>query len=133
MRHLSTRKHKNLTNPPKKTPKNSNDIKHICRCGKIYKHRQSLNFHIKTCSYDENNDVKDKTDKDKIMELTEQVCLLSERLLELKNNSSHTTNIQNSVLNNSNNKTENNHVSINVFLNEQCKDAINFEDFINQI
>lgn len=31
------------------------------------------------------------------------------------------------------NKNNNNNVSINVFLNEQCKDAINFEDFINQI
>ena len=34
---------------------------------------------------------------------------------------------------NNNNTTNNNQFNLQVFLNEDCKDAINFSDFINQI
>ena len=48
MRHLSTRKHKILTNTYKKTP--DDEKTYNCECGKIYKHRQSLNNHKKICN-----------------------------------------------------------------------------------
>jgi hypothetical protein len=35
--------------------------------------------------------------------------------------------------NNTTNNTQNNHFNVNVFLNEQCKDAINFSEFIDRI
>ena len=34
---------------------------------------------------------------------------------------------------NNNNSTQNNHFNISLFLNEKCKDAINFSDFIERI
>jgi hypothetical protein len=44
------------------------------------------------------------------------------------------TNNQASVTNNIyNHQGDNNHFSINVFLNEQCKDAMNMSDFVNSI
>ena len=48
-RHISTRKHKMLTNVDAKSVKNS--LKNICECGKEYNHRQSLYVHKKKCNF----------------------------------------------------------------------------------
>ena len=49
-RHLTTGKHKRLTNASKMLPENpNNDID--CVCGKSYKHRQSFFKHKKTCTF----------------------------------------------------------------------------------
>ena len=45
-KHLSTQKHKILTNTDKKVA-NFKDF--VCNCGKQYKHRQSLFNHKKKC------------------------------------------------------------------------------------
>jgi hypothetical protein len=50
-RHILTAKHKILTNPNEKTPKNSKA--YICACGKEYKHASSLSGHKKKCNYEE--------------------------------------------------------------------------------
>ena len=53
-RHLLTRKHKILTNTYNKLEKSAEtDFK--CKCGKIYKHRQSLYTHHKNCNYNDDN------------------------------------------------------------------------------
>ena len=152
-RHLTTRKHQlslNTDSNTDKTQKNSNKS-YVCDCGKTYKHRQSVHSHKKTCSFihsrdnydDSNNSValvnnnhnnNNKTDKDIIMELLQQNRLLSDRLLDVTNNALIQNNTQNSVQNTQNNNIQNtqnnNHISINVFLNERCKDAIDIEEFI---
>ena len=46
-RHITTRKHKMLTNEGKK----STTRKYMCDCGKEYSHRQSLHYHKKTCEF----------------------------------------------------------------------------------
>ena len=46
--HLSTRKHKMLTNDDEKMPENPKAF--ICECGKSYKYRQSLHVHKKKCT-----------------------------------------------------------------------------------
>lgn len=51
---------------------------------------------------------------------------LKEQMKNIKNE--NTTNN-----NTTNNNTTNNNISINVFLNEHCKNAINFSDFMNNI
>ena len=48
-KHLSTRKHKRLTNTYNEVAKNSNE--YVCGCGKSYKHRQSLYSHKTKCNY----------------------------------------------------------------------------------
>ena len=47
--HLSTRKHKLMTNSDCKMLKNAKE--YICLCGKKYKFRQGLSLHKKTCTY----------------------------------------------------------------------------------
>jgi len=56
--------------------------------------------------------------------LIEQNKELQNKMLEISKNQT-VTNIQNNV--------QNNHFNLNVFLNEQCKDAINMEDFLDSI
>lgn len=74
------------------------------------------------------------------MELEEKKLLLEEkRLTTLSNNTTinhiqninttNTMNVDNTVNNNSNNTNFN----LNIFLNEDCKDALNITDFINSI
>ena len=45
-KHLSTRKHKMVTNGDKDAKKNADY--YICECGNSYKHRQGLSRHKKT-------------------------------------------------------------------------------------
>jgi hypothetical protein len=53
-RHLLTRKHKILTNTYTKSEKSA-ETEFKCKCGKIYKHRQSLYTHHKNCNYNDDN------------------------------------------------------------------------------
>jgi hypothetical protein len=128
-KHLTTRKHKNLTNPNKKEEK-----KHICECGKIYKHAPTLSHHKKTCKY--LNDVvelkqpevseNDKlAEKDKIIEHLlkdhkEMKDLMTETIKTIQNQPATTTNIVNNF-------------NLNVYLNDTCKDALNLTDFVDSI
>jgi ABC-type lipoprotein release transport system permease subunit len=41
--------------------------------------------------------------------------------------------IQNTITNTTNNTNSNNRFNLNLFLNEQCKDALNLNDFINSL
>ena len=109
-----------------------------CECGKIYKHYPSLWTHKKTCTFIEETQIVEKTEgsndyKDMILELVkenkemrnmmvEQQKTIGELIPKVGNNNSTT-----------NNNTINQKFNINVFLNEQCKDAINMSDFVKQI
>ncbi len=135
-RHISTRKHKMLTNVDIENSIYSNKI--ICDCGKEYNHRQSLSVHKKKCNFikekpieeiktDENAEI-DLSDKNLILTLIQQNNELQKQMLEvIKNGTNNTNNIINN--NNSNNKSFN----LNFFLNETCKNAMNIMDFVDSI
>mgnify|MGYP006087834265 CR=1 FL=1 len=111
-----------------------------CECGKAYKHYPSLWTHKKNCTFIEDTQIVEKPEgsndyKDMILELVkenkemrtmmvEQQKTIGELIPKVGNNNSTTNN---------NNNTINQKFNINVFLNEQCKDAINMSDFIKQI
>jgi ferritin len=124
--HLLTRKHKFLTNPNEKMPKNA-DKNHECECGKHYKHMSSLCNHKKNCKYlindepTENDDT--SSDKKLIMELLKSNNELQKQIIELCK--------EGKTINN--NTTNNNQFNLQFFLNEQCKDALNLKDFVDQI
>jgi hypothetical protein len=104
------------------------DTSFICDCGKEYKHRQSLYKHKQKCEQPQPivESLNDIVNPEFIVTLLKQNNELQQQILELcKNN---TTNINNSMVN-SNNKTFN----LNVFLNEQCKDAMNIMEFVDTI
>jgi len=70
--HLSTAKHKNLTNPNEISPKNA--ATYTCICGKEYKHLSTLSNHKKKCNGQqktpqfENTFIEVEDKKDKIIE-----------------------------------------------------------------
>ena len=146
-RHIITKKHKMRTNN-KDTSENSIS----CECGKKYKHASSLWNHRKKCNFlvcEEINDTK-KIDKKEIsmglikelikenvdlrnllVEQNEKIDIQSDKLNEQNTMLSDIQKKDNVTINQNN--TQNNKFSINMFLNEKCKDAINFTDFIERI
>ena len=124
-RHLSTLKHKMITNGNEKGQKGAT---FICECGKNYKHSSGLSRHKKTCVFIKNEIlvVEDQENKkliEMLKESTETNNKLAEKLKELENQQI----INNTTINN------NQKVNINVFLNEDCKYAINLSDFLSKI
>tara|TARA_B100000925_G_C21994480_1_gene468287 strand:+ start:176 stop:1060 length:885 start_codon:yes stop_codon:yes gene_type:complete len=132
-RHLSTRKHEILTNPNKKNPKNA--LLFFCDCGKQYKHRSSLSSHKKKCNHESNNSCTEITQEiDYKSLLIKAMNQLQEQQEEMKKKDEMMANMIDKIGNTTNNTTNNlNHFNINMFLNEKCKDAINFSDFIERI
>jgi len=134
-RHLLTRKHQNtdkILTQPRETRHENNHTIYECDCGKIYKHRQSLFNHRKKCVPTVSTFSTELIDK-----LTSQNATLMEQNTKLFEMITQTNNTliqnQHSCSINSCNINNNNKFSINVFLNETCKDAINLTDFVNEI
>jgi hypothetical protein len=141
-RHLLTAKHLNndvqLQINDKKVPKSSG--KFVCFCGKEYKYRQGLYTHRKNCKQinEKQQDInEEQLNENEIkmltnvvldvikhnQELTHQNQELTNKLFDMCKNNIPNTNI------NSHNKTFN----LNLFLNEQCKDAMNIMDFVDSL
>ena len=145
-KHLMTSKHKNLQNP-------TNTIKdakiYACICGRKYKHSSTYYAHKKNCEIIEksnNNTINDTSidpsDSNLIVELLKQNQEFKELLIEqhTKLIEVYKTNTNTNITNNNNNNTNNNNVNshnktfnMNVFLNEQCKDAMNISEFVDSI
>jgi len=140
-RHIKTKKHK-----INKKCENSNILATnispiVCECGKTYKDRTGLWRHKKTCNnkilYTNEilgqNDILDDDNKlislilDVVKsnsELQKQNQEFQQQMLEMCKNG-----INNNSVVNSHNKTFN----LQVFLNEQCKDAMNIMEFVDSI
>ena len=129
-RHIIRPKHatnvQRYENDDKKTPKNAE--KHMnCHCGKIYRHYSGLWRHQQKCVKDESSD-KPSDNKDILLDyLIKQNSELQKQIIDVCKNMSTTNNSVTQV--NSNNKTFN----LQVFLNEDCKDAMNINEFIDSI
>ena len=135
-KHLSTTKHQNGNKMVTNGNKNGNTVlKYACdNCGKEYKYRSGLSRHKKKCISDECdmvlNACRKKSQpnfKAKQSENTQGSALVKqgdilEKLIESQNQ------MIPKIGNNNNNK-----ISINVFLNEHCKNAMNLTDFIDNI
>ena len=141
-RHISARKHIILTENILNTPTEVSGSK--CACGKIYKHRQSLFNHKKKCTYITNIvniELQNVTDQinhaavpvpvsvpipsitnEMILNLINQNQELQKQLIELSS--------QTKIVNNT---TMNNQFNLNMFLNEDCKDALNIVDFVESL
>tara|TARA_B100001093_G_C26661841_1_gene942173 strand:- start:13 stop:879 length:867 start_codon:yes stop_codon:yes gene_type:complete len=121
--HISTAKHKMITNDNKMITKNML----ICPCGKSYKFSSGLSRHKKKCPYivEKCQPVTEsKLSKDDLIAelLKENNELLKKQIAQGKSN-----------ITNNNNQTYNQKININVFLNEHCKNAICLEDFIKNL
>lgn len=136
-RHILTAKHLKMANDNKNVQESSN--KYECECGNIYKNRHNLSRHKKACK---NNDtksitgsynivnsttVKEPSNHDLILNLLKQNNDLQKQIIEL----SKEPKVINYVTNSGN--TNNSQFNLNIFLNETCKNAINFSEFIDNI
>jgi hypothetical protein len=124
MSHLLTLKHQNgiqlIQNGIQKMPKNAATFD--CECGNIYKHRSGLYRHKKTCQKMPKN-AEEGPMTSIMLNLLNQNAELQKLLLEQSKETKVTnTNIINNTTNN---------FSLNVFLNEKCKDAITLKDFVD--
>ena len=140
-KHLTTTKHINSYIYLQNSPKINTIKKNTCTCGKEYNHRQGLYTHKKKCkgntiSDDTNtdlNNIDDTNMKDIILNMIKSNEELQKQMIEVCKTNNNSTNIINT--NNTNNTINSNNKTFNlqVFLNEQCKDAINLTDFISSI
>jgi hypothetical protein len=156
-KHLLTRKHKIRTNTNNdegeilKIP--SRNKVYSCNCGKQFKHASSLWNHKQKCvptqeSVDDEQEIPAKpTDSAMIIELLKQnqefkqlMIDQSKQIQEQQNDNQQLqkqlieavkisgSHIENQTINNNNQK-----FNLNFFLNEQCKDAINMSEFIDNM
>ena len=134
-RHIMTSKHingnKNGNNDNEKVQKVHEQLS--CNCGRIYKHLSGLSRHKKQCNKNKEYQP-DESNKNVIMELLKQnqefkdlIIEQNKKLIELAEKGQTTNNIT------TNNNNNTNNFNLHFFLNEQCKDALNIMDFINQL
>lgn len=145
-KHILTRKHKTTKNTKLFTNKSSESSKNQekmfeCNCGKGYLHQSSLWNHKQKCKLketttsiilaggDSSNSLmlellkQNGEFKDLIKEQNKNMCEIISKVGTI-NTTTHT---------NSHNTTNKNRFNINLFLNEQCKDAMNIMDFVNSL
>jgi hypothetical protein len=158
-KHLGSKKHKklccvNVAKPLRNVAKKAKTMFNCVKCDKCYKSRSGLWRHQQKCFkidlslvtkssksvktepgvWDLQNEVNGlKDEKIKILEknneeLKEMVKDLMTHTASMTKYSNNNNNIQNNTYNNCTNK-----MTINVFLNEQCKDALNLTDFVENI
>jgi hypothetical protein len=129
LKHIRTDKHRNhIPNCPTKTTKVIRTLGFNCEtCGKRYKYLSGLSRHKTNCKH-----AISPEDKVYIKNQQEQIQTL-QTLLEksIENNKSTLNNIIPKIGNTTNNIS--NQMTINVFLNEECKNAMNLTDFVNQL
>ena len=137
-RHISTRKHIKIHQDIQKIASEGNHT-YSCHCGNVYKHQSGLYRHRKHCSNTRNQHNAHATD-DKYDILSNTILVLvkenqefkqllidqNAKMMELAGNigSNH---------HNTTNTTNHNKFNLNVFLNEQCKDAITLKDFVKNL
>jgi len=135
-RHLLTPKHTNETNETllkQHLPQQTNLKEYVCLCGKNLGSRTTLWRHKKLCKL--TNDEQKETDTNIVVELIKQNEEFKSMLVEQNNKMLET--FQEVCKNNNTNITNNNVNShnkafnLNVFLNEDCKDAMNVTQFID--
>ena len=140
-RHIQTKKHISNKNGEISNILATSVTPMVCECGKSYSDRTGLWRHKKKCCEKNIHDKNEPTDANMIVQLIKQNQEFKELLIEqntklvdtfseaisevIKNN---TTIVNNNHVN-SHNKTFN----LQLFLNEDCKDAMNISDFVDSI
>jgi hypothetical protein len=141
-KHLSTAKHQKnaewYINDNKKTllPLTI----HECNCGRKYKFSSGLSRHKKKCDLESlESDEKSPVSvfsNEIVCKLLEDLSNSQKQVVELlkeKNMQVATTNNNNTTTNSNNITNNNTQININMFLNENCKNAVTMNEFIKSI
>lgn len=133
------------------TKKHNNAITHSTlscnHCGNTYKHNSSLSRHIKLCQFNFLNDHSNNNSNINILHnknklLNKENKLLNKENQLLKENkvlndsttiSNNNSNFNSLTINNNINTTINKTFNLQIYLNEECKNAMNITDFVQNI
>ena len=148
-RHINSSKHKKKICAPIDGSK-----KYVCECGKKYKYHTGLAKHKHKCKFEMEKTCKviEKVETTKDQEIQQLKAAIAEIKLQQKNDQSVILEAVNTMAKNSKELTEatkkiaengggtgnnytdcyNQKMTINVFLNEECKNAMNLTDFVDQ-
>jgi len=139
-KHLKTKKHNYAS-----LDQNNNQCPF---CNKIYSSSSNLWKHKKNCNsdliIDKNDEILQEPKQDKpqeqnqnqsemIYELIKQNKELQVFLMEQNNKIMELTKNQTTIINQNNTTNNNNQFNLNFFLNEQCKNALNIQEFLDNI
>ena len=107
---------------------------YFCECGKIYKSKSGIYKHKQKCTFLDNEDGFNKISSNVIptndignYEVANILKCILEENKELRKE------IKNLKTGNTITNNHNQHYTINMFLNEKCKNAMNLEDFVDKI
>jgi len=144
--HLTTRKH-NLDNSDNKMDKKKADIVEkeksgfVCQCGKEFKYQSGLCKHKKKCTFIIESDsieieikeqtVAEKNDSSILQELISQNKELRNMIID--QHKQHEETIKEIIPKIGNTINNNQQYTIQMFLNDKCKNALNISDFINSL
>ena len=146
-RHLSTRKHKLLTNTYNEVQKNPDE--YVCECGKSYKHRQSLYSHRAKCYLQQQQQQQQQQppkedNKDNIINtlVADNKEMRDMFLMFIKNHAESQEDMTKKIIqevlpligndhhNTTNTNSHNN--TLNFYLTNTCKDAESITDFTSR-
>jgi len=136
-KHLKTKKH-NYAN----IEQNANQCPF---CNKIYSSSSNLWKHKRNCNIElinksdeslhelKSEKIPEQNQNEMIYELIKQNKELQVFLMEQNNKIMELTKNQTTIINQNNTTNNNNQFNLNFFLNEQCKNALNIQDFLDNI
>ena len=155
-KHLTTAKHKKIINDNKKMPKSAEPL--ICgHCNKEFKYASGLSRHKQKCiskqeSIDEpSQEISEKQPiipdmnvfidllkqnqefKELMMEQSKQIQETQQENQELQKQLIEAVKVGQHIENQTNINNNNQRFNLNFFLNEECKDAINMSDFLENM
>jgi len=140
-KHILTAKHEMETTETQKMPKNA--LLNLCDCGREYTSRSGLWKHKKKCDLikgeeEQINGTDDIDYKSMFLKAMQQNNELMNIITSQAEKSEEMMGIMKDIIpkignNNNNTSNSNNQFNLQVFLNEDCKDALNFSEFIAQI
>ena len=155
-----TAKHKMATNGNTWQHTWQQPTSYVCDCGRAYMHRASLYKHKKVCKKNEENEENEENVKNEenaksppppeniVHENISEATLINCFQMMMDRDATHAAaaaeqnrilieaislNEPRSITNNNNNNTTNNQFNLNVFLNEDCKDAFTLKEVADSI
>ena len=139
-KHLTTQKHENRENANNANKKKQKVANFECSCGKIYKFSSSLSKHKRTCKIEEECQlitptIEPITDASKVDYKNMFMTILNENKELQKTVFEQQKQIGELIpkVGNNNNNSIKNRFNIKIFLNEECRDALTIDEFINKL
>ena len=133
-RHLETKKHKS-----EKCYIDATKKVHACKCGKKYKHHSSFYRHKNICKeFNENIEIKNDEKNENIPDMFKTIINENKKLQQqiITMQSEHTATLQSLIPKIGNGNTTNSHnniINVQMFLNENCADAMSIQNFAKQL